>query len=272
MALELGGPDVSENIVPQYQQWQQSGAWRQMEVQAAHSGLPQAVFVALLEYANTGDADTSGLHAAFRMDDATVYWDDYRIPTRFRIRVLSGANAPGSQILTDILSAGPKDSVREAAAQKLSTQLKTVPVFHEFSVIQMPQEDLTFWRKDGLAKVVETKFMEYQDYFPTQTTPSSPLRDTEVEYIFGRGDEVRKELKDMRWSDHELNQYGTNTGMLEAVYHQSPLKTGQSKIIQRRMEAYVQKQLKMEKKPGLKATSPLHKRKLERTAMTKPYI
>ncbi len=33
MALELGGPDVPENIVPQWGQWQSNGRWRQMERQ-----------------------------------------------------------------------------------------------------------------------------------------------------------------------------------------------------------------------------------------------
>src|SRR5579871_521458 len=31
MALSLGGPDVSENIVPQYAGFQSSGVWRRME-------------------------------------------------------------------------------------------------------------------------------------------------------------------------------------------------------------------------------------------------
>lgn len=33
MALELGGPDMSANIVPQWANWQANGAWRQMEKQ-----------------------------------------------------------------------------------------------------------------------------------------------------------------------------------------------------------------------------------------------
>jgi hypothetical protein len=272
MALELGGPDVSENIVPQYQQWQQTGAWRQMEVRAAQNVPTQGVFVALLEYGNTGDANATGLHRIFREDDPTVYWDDSRIPTRFRVWMLSGATAPGSQILTDILGSGLQASVREAAAQKLSTLLNTVPVFQEFSVTAMPQEDLTFWRRDGLAKVVETKFLGYQDDFAKQTMPSSPYRETEAEYIMGHGDDVRKELKDMGWSDHELNQYGTNTGMLEAVYHQHPLTKGKSKIIQRRMDAYVQKQLAMQGKTGGKAPTLLQKKTLQRKAKSQPYF
>ncbi|MFL5519891.1 MAG: DNA/RNA non-specific endonuclease [Gemmatimonadales bacterium] len=33
MALELGGPDIPQNIVPQWAQWQSNGEWRQMEKQ-----------------------------------------------------------------------------------------------------------------------------------------------------------------------------------------------------------------------------------------------
>ncbi|QEH31569.1 hypothetical protein OJF2_00340 [Aquisphaera giovannonii] len=33
MALELGGPDIPENIVPQWAKWQGSGEWRRMEVE-----------------------------------------------------------------------------------------------------------------------------------------------------------------------------------------------------------------------------------------------
>ncbi|WNG30628.1 hypothetical protein F0U62_46390 [Cystobacter fuscus] len=49
MALEIGGPDDEENIVPQWSQWQQSGLWRYHETQvrefgeiilSAQSGLP----------------------------------------------------------------------------------------------------------------------------------------------------------------------------------------------------------------------------------------
>jgi hypothetical protein len=34
MALELGGPDISENIAPQSNRWQQTGGWRKIETNA----------------------------------------------------------------------------------------------------------------------------------------------------------------------------------------------------------------------------------------------
>jgi hypothetical protein len=274
MALELGGPDVSENIVPQYQQWQQTGAWRQMEVRAEQTALPQAIFVALLEYGNPGNADTAGLHATFRDVDPTVYWDDHRVPTRFRIWMLPGNAGPGAQILTTILGAGLQEHVRAAAASvgRLSVLLGTTPEFADFTVTAMPEEDLTFWRRDGLAKVVVAKFTDYKMDFATQTTPSSPYRESEVEYIMGHGDEIRLDLKNDGWSQHELNQYGTNTNFLEAVYHQRPLRAGQNKIIQTRMDAYVQQQLAMQPKHSGKAPTLLQKKGLQRKAKANPYI
>lgn len=280
MALELGGPDVSENIVPQYQQWQQTGAWRQMEVRAERTVLPQAVFVVLLEYGNAGNAVTAGLHGIFLDTDPTVYWDDYRVPTRFRIWMLAGNTGPGAQILVGILGAGLLEAVRAAAAQQLSNLLQTVPQFDDFTVTAMPQEDLTFWRRDGLAKVVMAKCAEYQSDFKNQTTPSSPYRASEVEYIMGRGDEIRLELEDDGWSQHELNQYGTNTAFLEAVYHQHPLKAGTQAAIKKRMDAYVEQQLKEQKKmkqakgepTSGKAPTLLQKKKLQRQALSQPYF
>ena len=39
MALELGGPDISQNISPQTSKWQQSGGWRAVEVMALRTAM-----------------------------------------------------------------------------------------------------------------------------------------------------------------------------------------------------------------------------------------
>jgi hypothetical protein len=88
MALQLGGPNVAKYIVPPYQHWQQSGAWRVMEVLAEKTTLPQAIFVALLEYGNLGDAIASNLRPTFGNGDIQVYWGDFRVPTRFHVWIL----------------------------------------------------------------------------------------------------------------------------------------------------------------------------------------
>lgn len=274
MGLELGGPDVTENIVPQYQEWQEYGAWRQMEVQAAQTNLPQPVFVVLMEYGNGGDAGASNLHAIFRDQDSMVYWDDYRIPTRFQIWLLSGVAQPGAGILTSILGLTLAESARAAAAGTLARQLSAVPTFSDFTVTQMPQEDVSYWRRDLAAKVVEQNLAEYHMNFDAAAL-SSPFRETEAEYILGRGDEVRSSLKnDFGWDLNLLNQYATNEGLLQAVYHQKPLQKGVARRIKLRQDAYVEAQMEFAQ---LKATKlpkgggKKSQKKFNRPNRKKPY-
>jgi len=253
MALQLGGPDVPENIVPQYQQWQQTGAWRQMEVSAMHSAPVNGVFACLMEYANTGDANANGLYNTFWNVDPLVYWDDLRIPTRFRIWLLAGANNPGAQLLAGILAGGLTDLVRSTAAGNLLTTLGTTPAFSEFTVTTMPVEDRTFWMRNQLAMVVDESFEAYQGHYSTLDAPPSPHRETEVEYVFGRGQEVRTRLRDnYGWLDHEINSYASNGQLLEASFHERPLKARTLKNIERREKAYTAKQAKWGKsKPSV---------------------
>jgi len=44
-ALELGGPDVAENICPQFAQFQQNGEWRKMEIEAYDLAIKSNKFI-----------------------------------------------------------------------------------------------------------------------------------------------------------------------------------------------------------------------------------
>ena len=243
MALQLGGPDVAENIVPQYQQWQQIGAWRQMEVAAVQHASQNAIFVTIVEYGNTGDATANSLYDTFRNDDPLVYWNDRRIPTQFRIWLLPGGANPGAQIAADILAAGLQDTARAAAARNLAITLGTTATFANFTVTAMPAEDRQFWMRNQMAVAVEQSFEAYRVHFDTLSAPPSPLRETEVEYIMDRGDEVRTRLHDeYGWLDHEVNMYASNGQLLQASFHESSLRSRTLKNIQRREDAYRTKQ------------------------------
>lgn len=74
MALELGGPDVSHNIVPQYSQLQRNGKWRRMETRAydlaieadnANSALWMSI---LISYIDTESYFRSLVPAFFRVE------------------------------------------------------------------------------------------------------------------------------------------------------------------------------------------------------------
>jgi hypothetical protein len=63
IALFLGGPDIPENYAPQYEQWQQGGAWKKMETDildlAKAAGNSVDVYMVVrLTYGNTGNIYT----------------------------------------------------------------------------------------------------------------------------------------------------------------------------------------------------------------------
>jgi hypothetical protein len=50
MALELGGPDISENIVPQFSQFQQNGPWKQAETAIKRYAIEQSKHKRLVKF------------------------------------------------------------------------------------------------------------------------------------------------------------------------------------------------------------------------------
>jgi len=242
MALQLGGPDVAENIVPQYQQWQQTGAWRVMERQVmAHARGGNFVFVALMTYANTGDAVAGNYQAEFQQNP-TFFWDDLRIPTRFQVWVLDAGANPGAQIVTNILAPGAPN--RPLAAGLIGPTLAATATFADFSVVgQMPAEDLAYWRSMEVGNTVSAAFEDYTTaYRQAEGDPQymmSPRRPTEAEFVQEYGDVVRDMLSGNGWQAHEINQHASNTHMFQAVYHEKPLRTRTQKNIDERMKKHL---------------------------------
>jgi hypothetical protein len=104
--------------------------------------------------------------------------------------------------------------------------------------------------------MVEENFATYQQNYDFDA-PSSPYRETEAEYIFGLGDEMRNQLKGDGWSTHELNMYASNQKFLEAVFHESPLKARTSRATECRREGLVHVQLEFKKNGGRSGGSKL---------------
>jgi hypothetical protein len=263
MALQLGGPDVSENIVPQYQQWQQTGRWRTLEKDAmTYCAAGSWIFVAYLHYDNTHKSGKDH-KAEFASGHTTIFWDDPRIPTVFDIWLIQAASAQGQAITKDILSPTVKDADRLNAAAGLPLALTMVPLFRKNAdqATEMPEEDRNFWRKNQLARVVESMFEEYQEDREDQVGTArslmddhgigpendrdkmasvllSPVRETEFEFVDGYGDTIRKQLDLRGWDPAEVTEYGTNMRMLEAVFHKKQLSKIQKDSNKSRTEAY----------------------------------
>lgn len=278
MALQLGGPDVAENIVPQYQQWQQTGAWRAMERQAMqHAGGGNFVFAAVMSYGNTGDADASNYWHEFETNP-TFYWDDERIPTRFQVWVLDASVNPGARLVTDIL-APTAGATRGTAAAQLAVALTATPTFADFTVQgQMPAEDLSFWRRSELGNSVSAAFQDYstahQQGSANPDFMMSPRRPTEVEFVQEYGDVVRERLVHDGWTDHEINQHASNTHMFQAVFHEKPLRKGTEKSLEARRQKHLKvkndwsKHSKPDHESRRKAAKAMLKRKIQGLGIT----
>ena len=140
-ALELGGPDIPENIVPQWRQWQETGGWRHMESVdiPAHATpgdllLFQVVWQGDLNFAVTPPQVDSSHYEAYRAE-TLLPWDDYRIPTRFRVWLVAKAGSPHHAALATGL--GSDDKL--AGIQNFLSAAP--PARFERDQEQMPEED-----------------------------------------------------------------------------------------------------------------------------------
>jgi hypothetical protein len=91
-ALELGGPNVAENIVPQWAFFQEHGTWRQMEATVAAAARSSTVFYRV-ELVYTGGGRRARFPARFKVLAHTMNADQVAVfvaaPTTYCPRVVS---------------------------------------------------------------------------------------------------------------------------------------------------------------------------------------
>ena len=152
-ALSLGGTDEPRNLVPQWEQWQQTGAWRNIETACEQfSGHLFRCDIAYDAAAAQTYATTQSAFAA----NPLVAWADPRLPVSFHVRVyhLIGAQARLAALGTD----GQYDSL-------LATLNGMATVFDSnlHAHVAMPAEDTLYWQGQvlsGLAKQLHGDFIE----------------------------------------------------------------------------------------------------------------
>ena len=160
IALELGGPDVTENIVPQYQQWQETGEWKAMEnlVKAAASNPAAAglLMVIRIDYGRIDLPNHAASSALFNAGQRLTAWEDRRIPTRFRVWTLGPTTAPGNWLAPLLAANTPPD---EAA---LLARL-TIPTDYDLTMQVMPQVDRLQQRKLMIADAAKKAYNDYSN-------------------------------------------------------------------------------------------------------------
>jgi hypothetical protein len=166
MALELGGCDVSENIVPQYGQWQgnANGRWRLMERKLVDADTAtralQQVMVVVIDYDATAPMTTVAERTRFAMGEKLMHFTDPRIPTRFRVWAVPKAWADGTLKMTDFFAATLV--AKQALFAPLATALaaKEATIFDE-TITAMPVIDRDYWRDQMLRGAVRRAHLKY---------------------------------------------------------------------------------------------------------------
>jgi hypothetical protein len=154
LALFLGGRDIPENYAPQYEQWQQSGAWKRMEanvLEMAKAREAGALYMVVkLTYGRTGNIYAQ---EQVRFKQGEIFdWSDARIPSRFEVWTFRD-NADGAQaFLTELNGTGDRPRAAMKDLYDLTAQPLLRPAFltvlRSFDVSAMPTEDYDFWLRN----------------------------------------------------------------------------------------------------------------------------
>jgi hypothetical protein len=164
MALELGGCDTRENIVPQYGQWQgnQLGAWRQMEIAIGNRVADADVFIADITYGGGPFVESyDEQQVRFSDGDKLFHWTEARIPVRFRVwSVANGWTATGGIGIANYFAAnaGGKDT-------SIGPLIAALPDTHkrfDETITAMPDIDRRYWRLQMLNKFARVEHGKYE--------------------------------------------------------------------------------------------------------------
>jgi len=163
MALELGGCDISANIVPQYGQWQGNarGAWRAMEVALANAGMGSDIFIADVDYGagpfvNTHQAQLS----SFNSGDKLGHWVEPRIPTRFRVWSVAHNWSAGGVAITDYF--GADDDGKDGMIAALIAALPDGQKVFDGTIDAMPAIDREYWRGQMMMSFAHGEHYRYK--------------------------------------------------------------------------------------------------------------
>jgi hypothetical protein len=266
MAWELGGPNVPENIVPMYAEWQGSvstvyPSWRNMEVSlkdSARGHTNQFIFVAVVEYANAGD---NYLAQATRFSnwDQLFDWDDYRIPTGFRVYVEPVGSAFGKRLCTSFLTPGGLGVDHATLCGEILTAYNGTPTFSQvWDHSTLPPQDRDALIRNVTAFAVENAWQAHGDQRDIDISsgvseleglgmtsgmaqqyawaPYSPTHDEAYSFIHDHPDEVRDSLETDYNVPHMEALNVTTATMIRGFYHGNPAQRSVKSWVKRRDE------------------------------------
>lgn len=238
MALELSGPDIPENIVPQFGQWQGVGDWRKMEVLAAQN-YNAHFFTVCLDYEFTG-LDRNTFADPWEKGTGEIEaWKLKVIPSRFRVRVLD-FNSTHS-LVTELKSLLGKTTFTASEWSNWRTQLellnsKASPVLDlaNFSQHEMPEIDKEYWLGQHSFVELATMADNLKEFTETATLPKDDFKffSNDQQMVASSAKFLRLRLANRKskrnrriWSDDFLRRTINPHFALKARFGKVPQKT-----------------------------------------------
>lgn len=161
MALDLGGPDISENIVPQYGQWQGVGDWRRMEREVRSAGTDADVFIADIEYQPGPFVETyQQQYDRFSNGDNLFHWQHECIPLRFRVWTVAANWSAGTARIEEYLNGD--DAYKDSTIGNLIAALPDARRVFEATINEVPQIDRDYWRGQMVKSFVRNEHERYE--------------------------------------------------------------------------------------------------------------
>jgi hypothetical protein len=290
MSWEVGGPNVVENIVPMYAEWQGSAStthesWRNMEneiVQLVQGHDNQYLFVAVVEYGNNGNTYPAQ-QTRFNQWDQLFDWDDHRIPTGFKVYVEPAASVFGQRMIAAFLTPGGFGLNYANLCAGILLGYGGTPAYTKiWDHSTLPAQDRAALLRNVAAFAVERAWEMHEDQketavaqgvtdlesfgFPTREAeeyawaPHSPVHDEAYTFINDYPDEVT----DMMENVFNVSQADTQTltpgNLIYGYYHQEPLKRNVNLWLKRRQAAREERRKLKDKVKGDKRAKPYVKK------------
>lgn len=164
LALSLGGTDDARNIVPQWEQWQQTGAWRKVEEQCEH--FDGHLFRCDIAYDAAAVDNYAANQSAFAAHPLSA-WAHPGLPISFRVRTYSRTGAA-----TELAGLNS-----EHAYDALALKLDAAKAAYDSGVLghaSMPAEDTAYWQDQVIAELARKGHANFEHAESSRvTTPST---------------------------------------------------------------------------------------------------
>ncbi|MBT2144808.1 MULTISPECIES: hypothetical protein [unclassified Rhodanobacter] len=186
LALSLGGTDDPRNIVPQWEQWQQTGAWRKVEEQCER--FDGHLFRCDIAYDSTAVDNYAANQQAFAAHPL-VGWTHPGLPVSFCVRTYSRSDAATE------LAGLNSDHAYDALLLKLDAAKAAYDsgaLGHAF----MPPEDRAYWQDQVIAREVRKAHADFESAESSRVTTTGKVLVSSISFTnFVLHPDTRTELQ-----------------------------------------------------------------------------